>query len=129
MVKKNFLKMVQLVRRALRSPAPTDFVQQRGDSDEPPEGLGELVHPLGVHVSDELCNLLPLDGLDDAALHLLDATGQSRVVHVLEHGGVALVHGHLRVEVMVLFQQILIELCIRCLTCVVNKVVRLNYSS
>ena len=92
-----------------------------------------VVHPgleVGhVLVSDELGDLLPLDSLVDAALHLLDAAGQSRVVHVLEHGGVALVHGHLRVEVMVLFQQILIELCIRCLTCLVNKDIRLNYSS
>ena len=49
-----------------------------------------------VLVSDELGDLLPLDSLVDATLHLLDAAGQSRVVHVLEHGGVALVHGHLR---------------------------------
>ena len=107
MVKKNLLKMVQLERRALRPLAPTDFVHQRGYSDGPPEGLGELVHPLGVHVSDELCDP-PLDGLVDAALHLLDAKEQPRVVHVLQPGGVALVHGHLRVGVMVLFQQMLI---------------------
>ena len=82
-------------RRSLCPPAPNDIVRQRGDSDGPAEGLGELVHPLGVHVFDELCDP-PLDGLVDAALHLLDAKEQPRVVHVLQHGGVALVHGHLR---------------------------------
>ena len=81
-------------RRPLRPPAPNDIVRQRGDSDGPAEGLGELVHPLGVHAHLEPTHGLAQHGAQDARRvepravlhhdHDLRGTGQLIIKYEIE---------------------------------------------